>query len=76
MYTIADYTTDKTITVEDKYELEDKLNAMFDRDAFAYEDRETGEDHTIGEVIDQLVEAINRGEYAGDYTAALNIGIE
>ena len=53
MITFTDAAGD-TFTVADRYELEDKLNELIDRDAWGWDDHETGEPHTLGEAIDDL----------------------
>lgn len=76
MYTLTDNTTGIVYELDDIHTLEEKLDGLFDRDAFSYEDAETGEEHTIGEIIDDLITKHRRGEYAGDEEAALNVTIE
>lgn len=75
MYTLTDCSTGKNYTLADRYELENKLNELFDRDGNAYTDTETGESHSIGEVVDDLMRKLGH-EYAGDEEACLNITIE
>lgn len=75
MLTLTDNSTNKVYRFDDKYDLEDTLYVLFDLSAYAYTDDE-GEDHVIGEVIDSLVDKLNRGEYCGNEEACLNITIE
>lgn len=73
MYILTDDSLNETYRPADKYELEDKLNEIFDRDENAYTD-ENGTGHTIGEVIDDLMRKLGH-EYVGEEEACLNITI-
>ena len=73
MYTLTDNSTAATFDIADRFDLEDKLNELFDRDEYAYTDDELN-DHTIGEVIDDLIAKLGR-EYTGGEEACLNITI-
>ncbi|KAA8828687.1 hypothetical protein [Bifidobacterium tissieri] len=75
MWTLTDNITTDVYTFSDKYDLEDKLYELFDLYAYAYDDAD-GNGHTIKEVIDSLVDKLNRGEYPGVEEAALNITIK
>lgn len=75
MWTIKDIISPAVYQVDDLFDVADKLNDMFDRDAHAYQDVETGTDHTIGEVIDDLMMKLRCGEYAGNEEACLGVEI-
>lgn len=68
-YIITDLSTDKTYDAADRFDLEDALNAIFDRDERA------GDSLTIGDVIDALVAKVAAGEYSGEEEAALNVSV-
>lgn len=70
MFTITDYSTDKAYEAADRFDLEDRLNGLFDRDA------EACEGTTVGEVIDELVAKVVAHEYRGNEESTLNIHIE
>lgn len=68
-YIITDLSTDKTYDAADRFDLEDALNAIFDRDERA------GDSLTIGDVIDALVAKVAAGEYSGEEEAVLNVSV-
>lgn len=74
MYKLTDNISDKTYDDLDRYDLEDKLNEIFDRDAHAYKDSDYI-DHTIGEVIDDLLRKLDRNDPTDNEEACLNIVI-
>lgn len=74
-YNLTDTTTGSTYEDLDIVDLEEKLNTLFDRSQFAYENPE-GVDHTIGEVIDQLILKTAGHEYTGEEEATLSVTIE
>lgn len=75
MYTLTDNTTGIVYELDTIWDLEEKLDTLFDRAAYAYTG-EDGADHTVGEVIDGLISKHNQGEYAGGEEACLNVTIE
>ena len=62
--------------IDDLDELKKVLEAEFDRDAYGWQDEETGETHHVGEVIDALIDHLYDGEYTGDEETFLDLRIQ
>lgn len=60
--------------IDNTTELENKLNETIGRNSYAGQD-DDGETYVTGDLIDMLIDKLNRGEDTTDYENALDITI-